>query len=157
MPCFKFRAMSVSRPLRSCRKSLRGTSRRCMRTGLLSACIALAAFALSAASASATPYCHACPYDCSDLGLGRKDCSFLSDARGTCCVDLTQKGLELAEARERAEGGNRGGYHNNNNNNSRNERCPAGFSPSEQKCSPDERRRGCKDIRLPNGLGCVRR
>lgn len=35
--------------------------------------------------------------------------------------------------------------------------CPPGFSPSEQKCSPDERRRGCKDIRLPGGLGCVRR
>jgi hypothetical protein len=37
------------------------------------------------------------------------------------------------------------------------ERCPSGFSPSEQKCSPDERRRGCKDIRLPGGLGCVSR
>ena len=37
------------------------------------------------------------------------------------------------------------------------EHCPSGFSPSEQKCSSDERRRGCKDIRLPSGLGCVRR
>lgn len=37
------------------------------------------------------------------------------------------------------------------------EMCPPGFSPSEQKCSPEERRRGCKDIRLPGGLGCVRR
>lgn len=37
------------------------------------------------------------------------------------------------------------------------ERCPSGFSPSENKCSPDERRRGCKDMRLPGGLGCVRR
>lgn len=37
------------------------------------------------------------------------------------------------------------------------DRCPSGFSPSEQKCSPDERRHGCKDIRLPSGLGCVRR
>ncbi len=37
------------------------------------------------------------------------------------------------------------------------ERCPAGFSPSEQKCSPQERKRGCKDIRLPGGLGCVSR
>lgn len=35
--------------------------------------------------------------------------------------------------------------------------CPSGFSPSEQKCSPEERRRGCKDMRLPGGLGCVRR
>lgn len=37
------------------------------------------------------------------------------------------------------------------------EHCPSGFTPSEQKCSQDERRRGCKDIRLPGGLGCVRR
>jgi transposase len=27
----------------------------------------------------------------------------------------------------------------------------------EQKRSPDVRRRGCEDVRLPNGLGCVRR
>ena len=37
------------------------------------------------------------------------------------------------------------------------ERCPSGFSPSEDKCRPEERRRGCKDIRMPSGLGCVRR
>jgi hypothetical protein len=37
------------------------------------------------------------------------------------------------------------------------EECPPGFRQSEQKCSPDERRRGCKDMRLPGGLGCVRR
>lgn len=37
------------------------------------------------------------------------------------------------------------------------ERCPSGFSPSERKCSSEERRRGCQDMRLPGGLGCVRR
>lgn len=37
------------------------------------------------------------------------------------------------------------------------ERCPPGFSPSENKCSVEERRRGCKDMRLPGGLGCVHR
>lgn len=37
------------------------------------------------------------------------------------------------------------------------ERCPAGFSPSENKCSSEERKRGCKDIRMPSGLGCVKR
>ena len=37
------------------------------------------------------------------------------------------------------------------------ESCPSGFSPSEQKCSPEERRRGCRDMRLPGGLGCVSR
>ena len=39
----------------------------------------------------------------------------------------------------------------------REDRCPSGFSPSEQKCSSDERRRGCRDVRLPSGLGCVSR
>lgn len=37
------------------------------------------------------------------------------------------------------------------------ERCPSGFSPSERKCSKEERKRGCKDMRLPGGLGCVSR
>ena len=37
------------------------------------------------------------------------------------------------------------------------ERCPSGFTPSEQKCTPEERRRGCRDMRLPGGLGCVSR
>ncbi len=37
------------------------------------------------------------------------------------------------------------------------DRCPAGFSPSERKCSPQERRNGCRDIRLSSGLGCVSR
>lgn len=37
------------------------------------------------------------------------------------------------------------------------EHCPSGFQPSERKCSSDERRHGCKDVRLPGGLGCVRR
>ena len=37
------------------------------------------------------------------------------------------------------------------------ESCPSGYSPSEQKCSSEERRRGCKDMRLPGGLGCVNR
>jgi hypothetical protein len=39
----------------------------------------------------------------------------------------------------------------------RRESCPGGFRPSEQKCSPQERRKGCQDMRLPGGLGCVRR
>lgn len=37
------------------------------------------------------------------------------------------------------------------------DRCPPGFSPSENKCSREERRRGCQDIRMPSGLGCVKR
>ncbi len=37
------------------------------------------------------------------------------------------------------------------------EHCPSGFQPSERKCSQEERRRGCKDVRLSSGLGCVKR
>jgi len=39
----------------------------------------------------------------------------------------------------------------------REERCPSGFTPSERKCTTEERRNGCKDMRLPGGLGCVKR
>jgi len=34
---------------------------------------------------------------------------------------------------------------------------PQGYQQSEQKCSNEEKRHGCKDIRLESGLGCVRR
>jgi hypothetical protein len=112
---------------------------------------AVACFSVSVV-ASATPHCRACPYSCSDLGMGSKDCSFVSESRGICCLDLTKKALEVAMAQEqvaRQPGSNRPL--------SGREECPAGFRPSEQKCSPEERRRGCKDMRLPGGLGCVRR
>ena len=37
------------------------------------------------------------------------------------------------------------------------ESCPRGYSPSERKCSSEERKKGCKDIRMDSGLGCVKR
>jgi hypothetical protein len=102
--------------------------------------------------ASATPHCRPCPYSCSDLGMGSKDCSFVSESRGICCLDLTKKALEVAMAQEqvaRQPGSNRPL--------SVREECPRGFRPSEQKCSPKERALGCQDMRLPGGLGCVKR
>ena len=122
--------------------------------------VTLAALALStvAVSAHATPNCRPCPYSCNDLGLGKKDCSFLSDARGVCCLDLTQKGLDLANAQAQVlnqQNQQRPQYGNQNYGNQ--QTCPPGFRPSEQKCSPEERRRGCKDVRLSSGLGCVKR
>jgi hypothetical protein len=99
-----------------------------------------------AAPAHATPHCQKCPYSCSDLGLGKKDCSQLSESRGLCCVDLTQKGLELAKEQERALA----------NSQAQRVSCPPGFKPSERSCSPDERKRGCRDMRVgPNNMGCV--
>jgi hypothetical protein len=109
-------------------------------------------FGFIAESAFATPYCSRCPYSCSDLGLGRKDCSEIEASGRSCCVDLTQRGLDVARAFE-----NRDNSRDQQRPRRDEERCPAGFSPSERKCSPDERRRGCKDIRLNSGLGCVSR
>jgi hypothetical protein len=37
------------------------------------------------------------------------------------------------------------------------EECPPGFQRSERKCTDQERRRGCQDVRTPGGLGCVKR
>lgn len=37
------------------------------------------------------------------------------------------------------------------------ESCPSGFRPSERRCSDAERKRGCRDLRTPGGLGCVSR
>lgn len=34
------------------------------------------------------------------------------------------------------------------------ERCPPGFVPGNHRCSDDERRRGCKDMRMPGGTTC---
>jgi hypothetical protein len=34
------------------------------------------------------------------------------------------------------------------------ERCPQGFVPGNHRCSNDERRRGCKDMRMPGGTTC---
>jgi hypothetical protein len=108
--------------------------------------VALALFIVGAPlAASATPHCQPCPYSCADLGLGRKDCSQLSESRGLCCVDLTQRGLELAKEQERLLGRGNGGTP-----------CPVGFTPSEQRCSDNERKRGCRDQRVgPERKGCV--
>lgn len=93
--------------------------------------------------ANAIPRCQKCPYSCSDLGLGKKDCSFVSDSGGVCCVDLSGKGSEIAEARAKVTSQEVSS-------------CPAGFTPSEQRCSDQERRRGCRDQRVgPNRMGCV--
>lgn len=95
--------------------------------------------------ALATPHCQPCPYSCADLGLGKKDCSQLSESRGLCCVDLTQRGLDLAKEQERLLGRSNVGTP-----------CPAGFTPSEQRCSDNERKRGCRDQRVgPERKGCV--
>lgn len=115
----------------------------------------LLSFLVLAPSAFAIPNCRPCPYSCQDLGLGKKDCSFVSESRGVCCLDLSKKGADLAEAQATVLD-RQPSYGRPSASNTR-ETCPPGFQQSEQKCSPDERRRGCKDMRMPGGLGCVRR
>lgn len=117
--------------------------------------VALLSLITFASSALAIPNCRPCPYSCQDLGLGKKDCSFVSESRGVCCLDLSKKGADLAEAQASVLEQQQG-YGRPSSSSSR-ETCPPGFRPSEQKCSPEERRRGCKDMRLPGGLGCVKR
>jgi hypothetical protein len=46
------------------------------------------------------------------------------------------------------------------NNNSRppeRERCPAGFHETTSRCSDRDRKKGCKDLKLPQGLRCINR
>ncbi len=95
------------------------------------------------------PYCRPCPFDCDDLGLeeGGKDCSDKGSSGNACCVDLSNKGLDLAEAQDDV----------NDEVDEDEEECPAGFEKSEDKCTDEEREDGCKDIRLDNGKGCVNR
>ncbi len=37
------------------------------------------------------------------------------------------------------------------------EHCPSGFQETNDKCSSDERKRGCRDIKMPGGLRCIDR
>jgi Protein of unknown function (DUF3011) len=37
------------------------------------------------------------------------------------------------------------------------EQCPPGFEPGNHRCTQEERRRGCKDMRMPGGTTCSSR
>ena len=37
----------------------------------------------------------------------------------------------------------------------RQEQCPSGFHPTSRNCTKDERKRGCKDIRVSPSLKCI--
>ncbi len=103
-----------------------------------------------AGAVMADPYCQACPFSCADVGLGRKDCGELREARGLCCLDLTSRGLEIAREQERVLGSRAPQQAP-----ARTAVCPSGFTRSERSCSKEERRRGCRDIRQNDGTGCV--
>lgn len=106
--------------------------------------LALAATTFAMPAFAKEPYCKPCPLSCSDLGFGRKDCVDLKSRDNVCCVQLSGSAFEIVSAQDKVSAPPK-------------ETCPAGFTPSERKCSDKERRNGCKDIRLPGGLGCVKR
>ena len=37
------------------------------------------------------------------------------------------------------------------------EHCPSGFQETNDKCSKEERKRGCRDIKMPGGTRCIDR
>lgn len=106
--------------------------------------LALATCTLAGTASAKEPYCKPCPLSCSDLGFGKKDCLDLKSRNNVCCVHLSDSALEIVQAQDKV-------------NTPPKETCPAGFTPSERKCTDKERRNGCKDVRLPGGLGCVKR
>ena len=108
--------------------------------------IALSFVVVTAPAFAKEPYCKPCPLSCEDLEFGRKDCANLKSRDGVCCVQLSKDALKLVQAQDAAL-----------ETQKPQETCPSGFKPSEQKCSNAERKNGCKDIRLPSGLGCVKR
>lgn len=98
----------------------------------------------------AIPYCSSTEQvNCAKYGIGGKDCRQTDSDGRTQCVDVSQRGLDIIHRQERRD--------RDRDDSQFQERCPAGFQQSEQKCSSEERRRGCKDVRLNNGIGCVKR
>lgn len=103
--------------------------------------LTLSFLAITTPAFAKDPYCKTCPLSCSDLGFSKKDCLDLKSRDNVCCVHLSDSAFEIVRAQDSVS----------------TETCPPGFTASEQKCSDKERRNGCKDIRLPSGLGCVKR
>ena len=96
----------------------------------------------------AIPYCSSTEQvNCAKYVIEGKDCHQTESEGFTQCIDVSQRGMEIIQARVSSD---REVAENQ-------ERCPQGYQQSEQKCSNEERRRGCKDIRLDSGMGCVRR
>lgn len=120
-----------------------------MKKSLVAAALLAASF-VALPFVSAEPYCQACPYSCDTLGLSKKDCRRIESSQGLCCLDLNDKGMRVAKEYASHHAGTKHAA-------AAQERCPAGFQQSERKCTQEERRRGCKDVRLSNGIGCVKR
>ena len=98
--------------------------------------------------------CRPCPFDCSGIGLSSNHCGQRAQRFDQCCVDLDGEGQNQLRMKDQE---NRNNTYNSNNNNSgyNQQECPSGFNPRRDKCSPDERARGCKDTRSASGQSCI--
>jgi hypothetical protein len=103
----------------------------------------------------AIPYCSSTEQvNCAKYGIGGKDCHQTDSEGRTQCIDVSEKGMEIIQHMGDQD---RGGDEYRDRRHEYQDRCPQGYQQSEQKCSNEERRHGCKDIRLNSGIGCVRR
>lgn len=135
---------------------------------------------LTSFAALAEEVCRACPFDCRGIGASDKDCKNLSSSRGygQCCVDLDDRGQDQLRRQDDYNSNSRNTYNPRQNDSRQYDSrqydsrqrdpgayddrtgynpgdCPSGFHVNERKCTDDERRRGCKDMRSPSGLTCV--
>ena len=125
-----------------------------MKTLVPTLVLSITAFMLST-PVFAIPYCSSTEQvNCAKYGIGGKDCHQTDSEGRTQCIDVSERGMEIIQGRG---GRDRGRDQDRDRNDEYQDRCPQGYQQSEQKCSDEERRRGCKDVRLNSGIGCVRR
>ena len=109
--------------------------------------------------AYADELCRACPFDCNGIGASSKHCSGREFRNGQCCVDLDRDGQEqlrikdLQNSSYNSRSNDAGAYDDRAGYNPGD--CPSGFHVNDRKCSDDERRRGCNDMKSRSGLTCV--
>ena len=110
-------------------------------------------------SARADEMCRPCPFDCRGIGAASKDCSDRGMRNGQCCVDLDGRGMDQLRRKDQENAGrsayrtDAGAYDDRNGYQPGD--CPPGFHVNDRPCTPDERQRGCNDMRSPSGQTCV--
>lgn len=130
------------------------------------ALLAMTAIHSSAVLAAAELVCRPCPFDCQGIGFTNdRHCSFRQGRAGECCVDLDGRGMDKLRETDQINQRNAqygGGGYAQGYGGSHGDRpgevqgdCPNGYHMNDRKCTDDERRRGCSDLRSPSGRLCV--
>ncbi len=111
------------------------------------------------ASVQADEVCRPCPFDCNGIGANSKHCSTRSSRTNECCVDLDHEGMDQLRNKDRENNSrpiyrnDAGAYDDRQGYNPGD--CPTGFHVNDRTCTPEERRRGCNDMKSPSGRTCV--